>query len=528
VLTELHIENLGVIESLDLVLGPGLTALTGETGAGKTMLVEAIELLVGARADAAIVRHGAVEARVEGRFVDADDNETVLARVVPADGRSRAYVNGRLATAASLSGAADRLVDLHGQHAHQQLLGTAAQRHALDAFGEIDLSALNGARARLTEIDAELAALGGDERVRAREIDLLRFQVDELGEANIVDPDEDDDLDREQSVLADAEAHRAAAAQAHITLVDESGARDHLAAALAEVEGRAPFDATADRLRTLLAELDDIAPELRTTLDSLEESPERLAEIRERRQLLADMRRKYGDDLAAVMSFHRETDERLRELERFDERAAELDAERTAATAEERDAARAVGERRRSAAPELQSRVETHLRRLAMPEVDVAIEVGEHADDHPGDRVRFLLATNPGSPLLPLTRIASGGELARTMLALRLTLVGSGDDAGAALVFDEVDAGIGGHAAHAVAEALAALARTHQVLVVTHLAQVAAVADHQVHVAKTVRDGETFTTATHLGGEQRIDEIARMLSGSDSESARHHASELLA
>jgi DNA repair protein RecN (Recombination protein N) len=527
VLTELHIENLGVIESLDLILGPGLTALTGETGAGKTMLVEAIDLLVGGRADQSTVRHGAAEARVEGRFVDAEDHETVLARVVPAEGRSRAYIDGRLATAASLSEVADGLVDLHGQHAHQQLLGTSAQRRALDSYGGIDLSALRRARARLTELDAELAALGGDERVRAREIDLLRFQVSELAAANIIDPDEDAALDLEESMLADAEAHRAAAARAHAALVDDAGARDHLATALADIEDRAPFAPATARLQAILAEIDDLAPELRSALDNVDESPERLAEIRERRQLLADMRRKYGDDLAAVMAFHSEADDRLRELERFDERAAELDAERAAARHDERVAARAVGDQRRTAAPELGSQVEAHLRRLAMPEVAIAIEVGEHADDQPGDRVRFLLAANPGSPLLPLTRVASGGELARTMLALRLTLVRAGDDADEALVFDEVDAGIGGHAAQAVAEALSSLGRSHQVFVVTHLAQVAALADQHVHVAKTVRGGETFTTAERLEPEQRVDEIARMLSGSDSTSARDHARELL-
>lgn len=527
-LTELHIEHLGVIETLDLVLGRGLTALTGETGAGKTMLVEAIELLVGGRADASIVRHGAAEARVEGRFIDADQHETVLARVIPAAGRSRAYIDGRLATVASLSDVAARLVDLHGQHAHQQLLGAAAQREALDAFAETDLSALQRTRARLTEIDAELASLGGDERVRAREIDLLRFQVAELDEANIVDPTEDATLDLEESMLGDAEAHRDAARRAHATISDETGARDQLAAALADIETRAPLRSAADRLRTILAELDDVAPDLRSALDGIDESPERLAEIRERRQLLADMRRKYGEDLAAVMSFHAVADDRLRELERFDERAAELDTERSQALAAERSAARAVGEHRRAAAPDLASRVEAHLRGLAMPEVAMAIEVGEHPDDHPGDRVQFLLAANPGSPLLPLTRVASGGELARSMLALRLTLMGSRDDVAGSLIFDEVDAGIGGQTAHSVAQALSALGHAHQVFVVTHLAQVAALADQQIHVAKTVRGGETFTTATPLGPDERVDEVARMLSGSDSVSARDHARELLA
>ncbi|HSP28893.1 MAG TPA: AAA family ATPase, partial [Ilumatobacteraceae bacterium] len=209
-LTELHIENLGVIERVELTFGEGLTAVTGETGAGKTMLVEAIELLVGGRADTTMVRHGAAEARIDGRFVTPDGVERVLTRVVPADGRSRAYVDGRLATVASLAEIASDIVDLHGQHAHQSLLSTATQRAALDEFGGVDLGPLRSARARLTEIDAELAALGGDERARAREMDLLRFQVDELDAAGVIDPGEDVALDAEETVLADATAHREA------------------------------------------------------------------------------------------------------------------------------------------------------------------------------------------------------------------------------------------------------------------------------------------------------------------------------
>ncbi|MEM9041396.1 MAG: AAA family ATPase, partial [Actinomycetota bacterium] len=458
-LTELHIEDLGVIERLDLVLGPGLTALTGETGAGKTMLVEAIELLVGGRADSTVVRHGAAEARVEGRFVTSEGVETVLARVVPADGRSRAYVDGRLATVASLTDAAIGLVDLHGQHAHQTLLSTATQREALDAFGAIDLSPLRAARARLTEIDAHLATLGGDERARAREIDLLRFQVSELDAAGVVDPDEDRDLDGEESLLADATAHREAGERAVAVLTDdELGARESIGEALRSIDGRDPFREVADRLGAVAAEVDDVLAVLRAHADSIDESPERLAEVRERRHLLADLRRKYGDDLDAVMRFHAEAEDRLRELESFEERAEQLDRDRTAALDDERVAAEQVGRARRAAADPLARAVEERLQRLAMPDAAVRIEIGDHAADHPGDAVRFLLAANPGSPLLPLTRVASGGELARSMLALRLVLSGASADATSAgattLVFDEVDAGIGGSAAVAVAQNL--------------------------------------------------------------------------
>jgi DNA repair protein RecN (Recombination protein N) len=530
-LTELHIENLGVIERVELVLGPGLIAVTGETGAGKTMIVEAIELLVGGRSDASMVRHGAAEARIDGRLVRADGTETVLSRVIPADGRARAYVDGRLATVGSLAEIATDVVDLHGQHAHQSLLSTATQRAALDEFGGIDLGPLREARARLTEIDAALAALGGDERARAREIDLLRFQVDELEAAAVVDAGEDAALDAEENVLADAVAHREAAERALGALADDGAARDSLAAALGALDGRAPFDDLSDRLRELLAEVDDLVGEIRARGEAIDESPQRLAEIRERRQTLRSLCRKYGDDLAAVMSYHRDSARRLHELERFDERAAELDGERHAALAAERRAAEAVGRRRREVAPALATAVQTELQRLAMPHVAIAIEIGEHVDDHPGDRVQILLAANPGSPLLPLTRVASGGELARAMLALRLVLSGAtvdlGHDGARTLVFDEVDAGIGGTAAQAIGDALAELGRTHQVLVVTHLAQVAAAAGTQITVEKTVRDGETFAAARPIEGEQRVAELARMLSGGVTASALDHARELL-
>jgi DNA repair protein RecN (Recombination protein N) len=531
VLTELQIDDLGVIEHLRLVFGPGLTVLTGETGAGKTMVVEAIELLVGGRSDPTVVRPGADEARIDGRFVSAaagTADEMVLTRVVPASGRSRAYVNGRLATVTSLAEATEGTVDLHGQHAHQSLLSATTQRAALDVFAGVDLGPLRAARARVTELEAALAALGGDERSRAREIDLLRFQVAELDAAGIESPGEDTALETEEAVLADAVAHREAGAAACDALVADDAARDRLAAAASALGDRAPYRELAARLLAVLAEVDDLASELRDVAEGIDEDPERLHDVRERRAQLRDLCRKYGEDLADVMRFHADAEERLRELEDFDRRAGALDAERDAAMRVADDAARAVGEHRRRFAPELAAAVEARLRDLAMADASVAVEVGSGADDLSGDRVQFLLAANPGSPLLPLARVASGGELARAMLALRLVLSGAGDaDDDRTLVFDEVDAGIGGAAAVAVGEALAALAQHHQVLVVTHLPHVAALADAHVVVVKQVRDGRTYATAAPLDEAGRVDEVARMLSGDVTDAAREHARVLL-
>ena len=291
--------------------------------------------------------------------------------------------------------------------------------------------------------------------------------------------------------------------------------------------GRAPFREVADRLASLLAELDDVGAEVRAIGEGIEEDPARLTAVRERRQLLRDLRRKYGEDLAEVIAYGEQAAARLDELARFEERAAALDGERRAAVAVEREAARAVGTARRAAAPALAAAVTERLRELALPHATIGIEVGEHADDQPGDRVQFLLSANPGSPLQPLTKVASGGELARAMLALRLVLSNERDDAARTLVFDEVDAGIGGTAATAVGKALAEVGRHHQVLVVTHLAQVAALATTQVAVTKTVAGAVTTATAEVVVGDRRVDELARMLSGADGgDVARRHALQL--
>ena len=519
-LHELHIEALGVIDRLDLILGAGLTALTGETGAGKTMLVEAISLLVGGRADSTMVRPGAGEARVEGRFIVGDE-EYIVARVVPSDGRSRAYVNGRLATVGNLAELGQRCVDLHGQHSHQSLLSASEQRDALDRFCRTDLAPLRAARAALTEIDAALAALGGDSKSRARELDLLRFQADELRGAAIVGPDEDVALAAEHDVLAGAVDYREAGEAAASALGGDGGATDVLGAALRLVAGRGPFAEMEQRLRGLVAEANDLSAELRSRAEAIDEDPERLAAVRERMQLLRDLRRKYGDTLVDVALFHQEVEARLAELEGYEGRVAELEHARVAAQRDERAAAATVAATRRAGATELAAQVQHALRELAMPHAVVAVVVG---DDDPGDDIAFLLAANPGSPLLPLARVASGGELARSMLALRLVLTEAPDT----LVFDEVDAGIGGAAAVAVGRNLATLAGRHQVLVVTHLAQVAALADTHVVVTKRVAGGATFATATSVAGAARVDEVARMLSGDEAgHSARLHAADLL-
>jgi DNA repair protein RecN (Recombination protein N) len=552
-LAELRVTELGVIADLTLVFPPGMTALTGETGAGKTLVVEAIELLLGGRADSVLVRPGAALAAVEGRFVEAGDagdggdggnggdaghagEDLVLSRSVPAAGRSRAYVNARMAPLSALEEAGDRLVDLHGQHTHQSLLAPSIQRAGLDQFGSIDQAPVEAARRRLRALGDALAGLGGDARARARELDLVRFQVAELDHARLEDVDEETQLATEEDWLADATAHREVAALAVEALTGEGTVIDGLGHVVSTLAGRPPLAASYGRLRALLAELDDAGRELRTIAESLEDHPERLAAVRERRQLLRDLRRKYGDELADVIAYREQARRRLDELATYEERAAALDRERTVAEAELASAEAALGRARRKAAPKLAAAVESQLHHLAMPRARFEVRIG---DDLSGEKVTWLLGANPGEPTLPLIKVASGGELARTMLALRLVLGSQGGSAGRpgepesagrrTLVFDEVDAGIGGEAAVAVGRALADVARHDQVLVVTHLPQVAAFADQQIAVRKEEVNGRTVADARVLTSDERVIELSRMLSGQpDSATARRHAEELLA
>ncbi|MGD0380944.1 MAG: DNA repair protein RecN [Acidimicrobiales bacterium] len=523
-LIELRVRDLGVIESVSLDLGSGMTALTGETGAGKTLLVDALELLVGGRADPSLVRPGATEALVEGRFT-LDDEEVILARAVPAQGRSRAWIDGRMAPVSALAEAGARLLELHGQHSQQSLLDATAQRRALDAFAGTDLGPLTEARARRRALQAELDALGGDDRTRARQADLLRYQLDEIDAATLEDPGEDGALAAEEERLAEAAAHREAAATALGAL--DSGERggpsviDLLGAARGALEGRGPLSGLAQRLASLQADAADVSTDLRHVVETWEEDPERLHEVQARRQLLRELSRKYGEGVPGVLAFADEARRLLAELDAAEERAGLLATELERADAEVADAEAVVGTARRHAAPELALAVQARLRSLAMPHARVEVTV---AEPDPGDDVTFLLGANPGEAVLPLAKVASGGELARAMLALRLVLT----DAPPTLVFDEVDAGVGGEAAQAVGSALAEVAQRHQVLVVTHLAQVAACAQQQLGVRKEVTAGRTVANAAVLEDESRVVEVARMLSGRPgSATARRHAEELL-
>jgi DNA repair protein RecN (Recombination protein N) len=519
VLTEIVVRDLGPVRELSLVLQAGLTALTGETGAGKTLLTEAIKLLCGGRGDTTMVRSGAAEAVVEGRFVSAD-REFVVRRVVPASGRSRSYLDGNLATLGELASVVGGLVDIHGQNGHQSLVRPRAQRDALDEAGHIDTTELREARSELTAIDRQLEELGGDARARGREIDLHRFQLDELDGAEIVDADEDERLQLQERTLADATEHRAAAAASAEALGGE-GATDAIALAIARLAPRAPFVDQVARLRSIEADLIDVVHDLGRLAEDLVDDPEALDHVQRRRTRLSELRRKYGSTLAEVLDYRDEARKRLAELESHDARAAQLDAMRSSLADRVADLEASIGAARRTCAPAFASALQQRVRQLALPNAVIEVAVG---DIDPGDQVEIRVAMNSGAEPAPLAKVASGGELSRTMLALQLEL-SSGPPV---MVFDEVDAGVGGQAANTVADALAGLGGEHQVLVVTHLAQVAAGADHQIQIRKLDDGTSTDVVATVLDSDARVGEVARMLSGEDSsDSALAHARELL-
>ncbi len=559
-LTELRVRDLGVIRDLTLDLRPGMTVLTGETGAGKTLLVEALQLVTGGRASAQMVRAGAMEALVEARFEPADPRpgpsaganaeaeakaveldpepgsgtgpepgtERLVARTVAPGGRSKAWVDGRMAPVAALAEHGTALVELLGQHEHQALTTPGAQRRALDHFAGIDLAPLAAARLAVADTERRLAALGGDDRQRARQADVLRHQVAEIDAAGIGGPDEDEALRADETRLADLEAHRLAGVAALTALEgpDAAGlspsALGALGDAVGALGGRDPFGPWESRLRALMVEASDVAAELRREVEGWDDDPERLAEVQARRRRLADLRRKYGDTLADVLAYADEARDGLSALAAQAAEAEALDAQREDAGQALLAAEEHVRRARQAAAPRLGAAVTERLADLAMGGARFEVTVGR---DGAGDAVQFLLAANPGEPAQPLARVASGGELSRTMLALRLVTGGGAPTA----IFDEVDAGVGGAAALALAKALHEVSGDRQVLVVTHLAQVAALADHHIAVRKAVdADGRTTTVAEPLDTAARVVELSRMLSGHpDSATARAHAEELL-
>ena len=557
----MRIRALGVIDDAVVELSPGFTVVTGETGAGKTMVVTSLGLLLGGRADPALVRNGAERAVVEGRVLlphgspvaqraleagaELDDGVLLLSRTVSAEGRSRAHIGGRSVPMSLLASLGEDLIAVHGQTDQQRLLQPARQRGALDRYaGEgvsLPLAEYQSAYRRLREVSTLLDELTTRARERAQEADLLRYGLDEVAAAEPL-ADEDTELASESERLGHADALSSAAQLAHGALAGEPADPDAVDAGTLLAQARRALEsvrhhdprlaALADRVEEVGYLLGDIAGDLAGYADDLDADPARLAAVEERRAVLAHLVRKYGSQeggLAEVLEWAEEAATRLTELDGDDDRIVALEAEQESLHGRVSGLAGQLTAARQGAADAFAKAVTAELTELAMPHARVSFGITPAEDFGPYGvhEVEVLLQPHPGSPPRPIAKGASGGELSRVMLAVEVVFAGA--DPVPTYLFDEVDAGVGGKAAVEVGRRLARLARTSQVIVVTHLPQVAAFADRHLVVEKTVDGTVTRSGVTTLSDAQRVRELSRMLAGlEDSELGRAHAEELLA
>ena len=549
-LVELHIQNFALIDDLHLAVGAGFSVLTGETGAGKSIIVDALSAALGERTGSEVVRTGADVCLVEAVF-DVSDSEPaikvaegygfqpedgvlIVSRETARSGRPQCRVNGRAATASVLREMTSFLIDVHGQHEHQSLLSVPLHIDILDAWIGEGASKLT-ARARrlyeeLTRLRGEQDRLHTDERERARTLDLYKFQAEEIDSARL-DPNEEKDLTAERNRLANAEKLHAAASQIYDLLGGgESGAVDSLSAAARLAEKTAVMDpsmcAFVEDLNSALFGAQEALSAVRNYREEIQADPARLEQIEERLHLIRTLKRKYGDTIEDVLNYGQELAAKTDDLSHAEERSEELDGHIRELQGDLEQVSEKLTELRRHSSTKFEKAVESELADLAMSRTrfEVSIQTFE-VGPKGADAVEFLISPNPGEPVKPLVKIASGGEMSRIMLGLK-TVMARADVP--ALVFDEIDTGIGGKTAQVLGEKLASLAQKCQVMCVTHLPQIASKATHHYWVDKVVRDGRTFVTVKALEGEERVSELARMLGAEEtSASAAQHAREML-
>ncbi len=535
-LEELHVRNLALIEEAWLEFGPGMTVLTGETGAGKTALVGALKLLLGERADSTMVRSGSEGALVEGRFTVGED-ELFARRTLTAEGRSRCTLGGEMATVGLLGERLGGLVDLHGQHEHQSLLRPSVHVQYLDRYIGRDvedaLASYRSARAEYERVTGAVAQLESSLADGERRADYLRFVIQDIDAVAPV-PGEEEQMEQRLPALRYGERLAEAAAEAHQSLRGDAGAADLTARARDAIVRVSSLDPALDeiegRLEGLSASLNDLGMELRAYGDGIVHDAAELDVVESRMAALSGLKKKYGPRFEDVLETRDEAAGELATLDAGEEGLEE--ARRLAKRAAEAVDARASELRsiRHTAVPGFVQELSDAVADLAMGGATFDVSFSELARDqwtYEGpDRIEFLYAPSPGQPARPLARIASGGEVSRVMLALK-SVLNQADDV-PVLVFDEVDAGIGGATAQAVGRRLKDLARNHQVLVITHLAQVAVHADHHLVVSKSVVDDSARTEVRGVSDDERVEEIARMLSGGESAASIEHARDLMA
>ena len=537
----LAIRNLAVIESVSVEFEPAFNVLTGETGAGKSILVEAVGLLLGGRAAQDLLRTGEELATVEASFEAADGSELIVRREVTSQGRSRAFINGALATAAALKDLSNRLVELHGQHEHQQLLDPAQHLLVLDEFGSLASlrDQLAGAFDRVQRARDQIDRLRMDDRERSARLELVEFQLNELMSAALTSG-EDDALAAERQILRSADRVQRLCQESYFALYDDEqaviGRLDHVWKRVGELAGFDPrFVPFLEARDGISAQLEELAFTLRDFAARIDASPARLQDVEDRLALLERLKRKHGPALADVIDRRDALASEHAALTGGTFSLVELEQQLRQASAEYLELARDLSARRQSAAQRLSRSLERELADLAMDQARVDIRIASATDEHHWtgrglDSVEFFLSANLGEEPRPLARIVSGGELSRVMLALKTLAAVAADPTSAqkTLIFDEVDAGIGGRVATVVGQKLALLGERYQVLCITHLPQVAACGRTQFLIQKQTRGRRTVTSVQKLSRSERVEELARMMGGADAgERARSGAQELL-
>jgi DNA repair protein RecN (Recombination protein N) len=556
VLLELRVENYAVIDSLAVEFAPGLNLLTGETGAGKSILIDALSLLLGDKASADVVRHGAEKAVVSGVFeaeeqslervleengIEPEGAQIIVKREVAGGGKGRVFVNNQPATVALLRQLAPTLASIHAQNENILAFDASARLALLDAYSGNDLHDLSAKHVAWAAVRGRIQEFERDEQDRLRMADLWSFQKKEI-EAARLQPGEDQKLETEKRVLANAEKLYSAAMAAYELLYEaDASVIANLSAARKHLEELARFDAKFQEALASLAgakaAIEDASATARDYAESIDASPERLALVEDRLALLDRLKRKYGSSVDEVIAYREDVARKLNELENREDVVRELKKQLETAASQYLSTAQAISKRRYSTAKELQKLVEAEINQLAMKaQFRIEVSGADEAENWTAsgfDTVTYLISPNPGEPLRPVEQTASGGELSRVMLALKAT-VEAGKKSKATggaqrtLVFDEIDTGIGGRAAEAVGKKLKALARSNQVLCITHLPQIASFADHHYLIEKREVGGRAKTIVRRLEPDERTEEIARMLSGAKlTETSRQHAEQLL-
>jgi DNA repair protein RecN (Recombination protein N) len=549
-LVELHIRDFALIDELTIELDAGFSVLTGETGAGKSIIVDALGTVLGERTGADMIRTGAQKCIVEAVFdvsdaplarqiaadfgFDIEENALIVSREISRNGRSQARINGRPATAAALKDVTSHLVDVHGQHEHQSLLQVPIHVDILDNW--IGAKALQQ-RAKAAELHTELAAvirerdqLRTNERERARLVDLYNFQLTEIESARLSEGEEEA-LSAEQSRLSNAERLYASASELYDSLAtSEAAVIDRLSEATGIAGKIADLDPSmeglSETLNTALASAQDGAATLRDYVDSLDADPGRLEQVNDRLELIKNLKRKYGDEVGDIIKYAAEIADKLNNLTNAEQRSSELSGRIAELEARLTETCGELSRIRTSACREFETRIESELKDLSMEKTrfEVSIRPAEIGPTG-GDSVEFLISPNPGEPVKPLVRIASGGEISRIMLALKTVAARSQVPT---MIFDEIDSGIGGRTANVLGDKLACLADCCQVMCVTHLPQVAGKARAHFGISKIVQNDRTKVSLTPLCAEERVAELARMLGGDiSSDAATQHARELL-